>query len=636
MALVSLKDVTVGFGGPLLLDKVQLQIRKGERVCLLGRNGTGKTTLMRLINKNLEPDKGNIVRQQGVTTALLAQEVPRGITGQVFDVVMGGLGERGKLPAEYFHLSVRLAEEGGETLMKELDCLQKKLDAEGGWEIHRQAESVISRMKLDPGAEFNVLSAGLKRRVLLARALVCKPDILLLDEPTNHLDIDAITWLEEFLMRYEGTLLFVTHDRMLVKKLSTRIIELDRGRLFSWDCNYETYLERKEAALEAEKEQRAVFDKKLAKEEEWIRQGIKARRARNEGRVTALLKMREERRIRRESMANVRMHLQQAKRSGNLVIESENVNFSYDEIPIIRDFSTLIMRGDRVGIIGPNGSGKTTLLRLLLGELAPQQGNVRQGTNLEVTYFDQLRVQLDEEKSVQDNVADGSDRIVFDGKTRHIIGYLQGFLFTPQRSLTPVKVLSGGERNRLMLAKLFSRPSNLLVMDEPTNDLDVETLELLEELLLEYTGTLLLVSHDRTFLNNVVTGTLVLEGEGRVNEYVGGYDDWLKQRPKPVIEPKEKIQPKREKARKPRQESRKLTNKEKYELETMPQRIEELEAEQEQLYQTMADPGFYKQDGKTIAAARSRLETLKHELTQCYRRWEELEELQTDRPGGIR
>ncbi len=627
MALVSLKDVTIGFGGPLILDKVQLQIRKGERVCLLGRNGTGKTTLMKLINGDLEPDKGNIVRQQGVTTALLAQEVPRGITGTVFGVVLGGLGKRGELPAEYHHLSVRLAEEGGEALMKELDRLQKRLDAEDGWEIHRQAETVITRMKLDPEAAFNVLSAGLKRRVLLARALVCKPDILLLDEPTNHLDIDAITWLEEFLMRYEGTLLFVTHDRMLVKKLSTRIIELDRGRLFNWECSYETYLERKEAALEAEKEQRAVFDKKLAKEEEWIRQGIKARRARNEGRVAALLKMREERRIRREQMSNVRMHLQQARRSGNLVIETENVSFGYDETPIIHDFSTIIMRGDRVGIIGPNGSGKTTLLRLFLGELAPQQGNVRPGTNLEVTYFDQLRVQLDEEKSVQDNVAEGSDRIVINGKTRHIIGYLQNFLFTPQRSRSPVKVLSGGERNRLMLAKLFARPSNLLVMDEPTNDLDIETLELLEEVLMNYTGTLLLVSHDRTFLNNVVTSTLVLEGEGKVNEYVGGYDDWLKQRPKPPVEPKEKTQPKREKIPKPQGSARKLTNKEKYELEALPHRIEELEAEQEHLYQTMADPGFYKQDGKTIAAARARLETLKHELTQCYQRWEELESI---------
>jgi len=627
MALVSLKDVTIGFGGPLLMDKVQLQIRKGERVCLLGRNGTGKTTLMKLINEDLEPDKGNIVRQQGVTTALLAQEVPRGITGTVFGVVLGGLGKPGELPAEYHHLSVRLAEEGGEALMKELDRLQKRLDAEDGWEIHRQAETVITRMKLNPEAAFNVLSAGLKRRVLLARALVCKPDILLLDEPTNHLDIDAITWLEEFLMRYEGTLLFVTHDRMLVKKLSTRIIELDRGRLFNWECNYETYLERKEAALEAENEQRAVFDKKLAKEEEWIRQGIKARRARNEGRVAALLKMREERRIRREQMSNVRMHLQQARRSGNLVIETENVSFGYDATPIIHDFSTVIMRGDRVGIIGPNGSGKTTLLRLLLGELAPQQGNIRPGTNLEVTYFDQLRVQLDEEKSVQDNVAEGSDRIVINGKTRHIIGYLQNFLFTPQRSRSPVKVLSGGERNRLMLAKLFARPSNLLVMDEPTNDLDIETLELLEEVLMSYTGTLLLVSHDRTFLNNVVTSTLVLEGEGKVNEYVGGYDDWLKQRPKLPVEPKEKKEPKREKIPKLQQGARKLTNKEKFELETLPHRIEELEAEQEQLYQTMADPGFYKQDGKTIASAKTRLETLKHELTQCYQRWEELESI---------
>jgi ATP-binding cassette subfamily F protein uup len=629
MSLVNLNEITIAFGGPRLLDGVNLQIQKGERICLLGRNGTGKTTLMKLIHGDLEPDKGSIARRQGVTTALLPQEVPAGITGEVFDIVLGGLGKQGELPTEYHHITHRLAEEGEDAdLMEQLDRVQKALETSGGWEIHRQAETVITRMQLDADARFETLSAGMKRRVLLARALVSRPGILLLDEPTNHLDIDAITWLEEFLLRCEGTLLFVTHDRMLVKKLSTRIIELDRGRLTSWACNYQTYLERKEAELEAEKGRWAEFDKKLAKEEEWIRQGIKARRTRNEGRVAALIKMREERRARRERIGSVRMQLQEAQRSGRLVIEAEDVTFNYDkkigEKPIIRDLTTIIMRGDRVGIIGPNGSGKTTLLRLLLGQLTPRQGTLRLGTNLHVIYFDQLRGQLDDEKSVQDNVADGSDRLMINGKTRHIIGYLQDFLFTPQRSRTPVKVLSGGERNRLLLAKLFTKPSNVLVMDEPTNDLDVETLELLEEMLSTYTGTLLLVSHDRAFLNNVVTGTLVLEGEGKVGDYVGGYDDWLLQRPTAEPEQKEK----KPKVEKPRQRTRKLTNKEKHELETLPRHIETLETEQEQLYKTMAEPEFYKQDAQTISEANARLESLKNELSRSYQRWEELENLE--------
>lgn len=627
MSLINLNNITISFGGPILLDGVSLQIQRGERVCLLGRNGTGKTTLMKLINGDLEPDQGTVARRQGMTTAHLPQEVPQGITGQVFDVVLGGLGKRGELPTQYHHLSARLAEETGEPLLEQLDLLQKRLEAEGGWEIHRQAETVITRMQLDPDAYFETLSAGLKRRVLLARALVSKPDILLLDEPTNHLDIDAVSWLEEFLLRYEGSLLFVTHDRMLVKKLSSRIIELDRGRLSNWNCNYETYLERKAAFLEAEQGQWAVFDKKLGKEEEWIRQGIKARRTRNEGRVTALLKMREERIARREQMNIAGIQVQEAGRSGKLVVEAENIAFAYQNESIIRDFSTLIMRGDRVGIIGPNGSGKTTLLRVLLGQLEPRKGNIRLGTNLEMIYFDQLRGQLDEERSVSDNVADGNDRVVLNGKTRHIIGYLQEFLFSPERSRSPVKVLSGGERNRLLLAKLFARPSNLLVMDEPTNDLDIETLELLEDVLMNYTGTLLLVSHDRAFLNNVVTSTLVLEGSGRVNEYVGGYDDWLLQRPRPAEPSPSPVPKEKPRAKDKRRRSRKLTNKEKHELETLPHHIEELEAEEEELYNTMAGPDFYKRDGKAIAAAKERLEILKNELPAAYLRWQELEEI---------
>ncbi|MCP4220072.1 MAG: ATP-binding cassette domain-containing protein [bacterium] len=631
MSFINLQEVSISFGGPPLLEGVNLRIQRGEHACLLGRNGTGKTTLMKLVNGDIEPDKGTVARKQGLTTALLTQEVPEDISGNVFDVVLGGLGKRGELPTQYHHLTVRLAEEGGDDLLKQLDLVQKELETGDGWEIHRQADTIITRMKLDEEVEFKTLSAGMKRRVLLARALVCKPDILLLDEPTNHLDIDAITWLEEFLNKYEGTILFVTHDRMLVRKLSTRIIEIDRGGLTSWDCNYETYLERKEAFLDAEKVRRHVFDRKLAKEEEWIRQGIKARRTRNEGRVTALLKMREERRNRREVSGTVNMRLHETKRSGKLVIEAEEIGFGYDEQDIIRDFSTLIMRGDRVGIIGPNGSGKTTLLRVLLGELQPRKGGFKLGANLEVTYFDQLRGQLDEELSVQDNVADGNDRILIGDNTRHVISYLQDFLFTPDRARSAVKVLSGGERNRLLLAKLFAKPTNVLVMDEPTNDLDVETLELLEELLAEYSGTLLLVSHDRAFINNVVTSTLVLEGEGKVTEYFGGYDDWLRQRPESIdqkeTDKKEKPLKKAPKNPQARQVKRKLTNKERQQLESLPAEIEKMEEQQEQLYADMADPGFYKQDGQTIAEAGDKLETLKKKLAQSYHRWEELENI---------
>jgi len=605
MSLIGLQDVSISFGDSPLLDGINLQIQPGERVCLLGRNGSGKTTLMKIIDGDIEPDSGTVSRQQGLTTALLPQEVPEGIKGTVFAVVHSGLGKKSELPADEV------------------------------WELHRQTETIITRMKLNPEAEFQLLSAGLKRRVLLARALVSKPGILQLDEPTNHLDIDAITRLEEFLMRYEGTLLFVTHDRMLVKRLATRIIELDRGKLSNWNCSYDIYLERKEAALEAERKQWLVFDKKMAKEEDWIRQGVKARLKRDQGRVAALLKMREERRIRREQQSTARMYLQEARRSGKLVIDAEEVGFSYNDQPVIRDFNALIMRRDRVGIIGPNGCGKTTLLRLLLGELTPRQGNLRQGTNLEIVYFDQLRGQLDEEKTVIDNVADGTDRVVLNGKTRHVIGYLQDFLFSPERSRSYVKVLSGGERNRLLLAKLFARPSNLLVMDEPTNDLDIETLELLEELLLNYPGTLLLVSHDRTFLNNVVTSTLVFEGESWVVEYIGGYDDWLMQRPKEeepaaagAEKPKKKEPAQSMSSFSPGKRPRKLTNKEKEESDQLPQRIEVLEAEQEELYQRMSDPGFYKQEGEKVVEANQRLEELKQELAAAYRRWEELEELQ--------
>jgi len=663
MSLINLNNVTIGFGGPLLLDGVNLQVQAGERLCLLGRNGTGKTTLMRLINGDILPDSGTISRQQGFVSGMLTQDVPQQIAGTVFDVVLGGLGEKGNLPMEFHHLSRQLSEQGGAELTAKLDRVQLELEASGGWEIQRQAETVITRMNLDEDALFNDLSAGMKRRVLLARALVRQPDMLLLDEPTNHLDIDTVTWLEEFLVRSRITLIFVTHDRMLVRNLATRIIELDRGRLTKWECNYDTYLERKEAVLDAEQQQWNDFDKKLAQEEVWIRRGIKARRTRDEGRVAALLRMREQKQARLEQLGNVRMHSQEAQRSGKLVLETEKISFSYGptEKPMIKDFSTLIMRGDRVGIIGPNGCGKTTLLRLLLNELDPQSGTHQLGTNLDIAYFDQLRNQLDDGKSVRDNIAEGGDLLGLDGKTRHVIGYLQDFLFSPDRARSSVKILSGGERNRLLLAKLFAKPSNLIALDEPTNDLDVETLELLEELLINYKGTLLLVSHDRTFLNNVVTSTLVFEGEdGNVNEYIGGYDDWLMQRPRTLENAADDSEANPTETKswehaggnvqrnglgkslgngqgngqvksngKSETLPRKLTNKENLELETLPGKIEKLEAEEEALYKRMAAPEFYQENrnGDAVTQTNKRLEAIKTALIADYQRWEDLEEL---------
>ncbi|GAB62257.1 MAG: ATP-binding cassette domain-containing protein [Candidatus Jettenia sp.] len=599
MALLSLQDVSMGFGRPLLLEQVNLQIERGERVCLLGRNGAGKSTLLKLINGDLLPDSGEVVRQKGMYTAYLSQEIPGELRGTVSDVVSDGL--------------------------KVSDRYQSIQNRDQGWKKQHQVEKVISQMQLDGNTEFNTLSSGLKRRVLLARGLVCDPDILLLDEPTNHLDVDSIGWLEEFLLRYGGTILFVTHDRTFLKKLATRIIELDRGNLANWACDYETFLVRKQAVFDAEERQHAVFDKKLAQEEIWIRQGIKARRTRNEGRVRALEDMRRARQERRQVMGTVRMQAQEADRSGALVIKVEDATYSYNAKPIIRGFSAAIMRGDKIGIIGPNGSGKTTLLRLLLGELIPQQGNVRHGTRLNITYFDQLRAQLKEDASVFDNIGDGNDFITFNGKPRHVISYLQDFLFLPDRARIPVNALSGGERNRLLLARLFSRPSNVLVMDEPTNDLDLETLELLEELLLDYQGTLLLVSHDRTFLNNVVTSTLVFEGEGKVNEYIGGYDDWQRQSEGKKKNTLEKTSSKTESFRKQCERPRKLSFKEQRELETLPQRIEILETEQQQLYQVMGDPLFYQKGKDEIANIKARVSSLECELAEAYQRWETLE-----------
>jgi ABC transport system ATP-binding/permease protein len=600
MALISLQDVSIGFGGPRLLEEINLQIESGEWVGLLGRNGMGKSTLLKLISGDLAPHSGTIAWQQNIRVAYLPQEVPQGLSGRVRDIIESGLEA---VPSG-------------------------TLDDEHRWQRQHQVEKIISRMELDPEARFEVLSAGPKRRVYLARGLARNPDLLLLDEPTNHLDIASIDWLEDFLKRWGGTLLFVTHDRVFLQRLATRIVELDRGKLFDWNCDYSTFVKRKEEMFSAEQSQNAIFDKKLAQEEQWIRKGIEARRTRNEGRVRALKRLREMRRERRELSGKVRMQISAENRSGRLVIEAENVSYSYGDKNIISNFSTTIQRGDKIGIVGPNGSGKTTLLRILMGELAPLLGEVRHGTNVEMAYFDQLRAQLDESKSVLDNVGQGRDTITINGKARNLMGYLEDFLFTRDRARAPISALSGGERNRLLLARLFTQPANLLILDEPTNDLDIDTLEVLEDLLLEYDGTLLLVSHDRAFLNNIVTSTLVLDGTGNVSEYVGGYDDWHKQIEQiPALQTKPKADSviQGESKTDPKPAVRKLSYNEKRELEELPKRIEMLEAEQHQLTVQMEDPAFYKQDGATITQAVNRLQELQEELSRVYHRWAELE-----------
>ena len=634
MALLSFRDVTFGFVSPPLLDHVNLQIERGERVGLLGRNGTGKSTLMKLIVGSLPPDSGFVERQAGMRIARLVQDVPVGRTGTIFDEVAAGLGEIGDAVAANFRLHHPDANHT-EADHASLTLRAESLESDKVWQGEHQVDVILERMQLNPLLPFDSLSSGMKRRVLLAQALVLEPDVLLLDEPTNHLDIDAIQWLEDFLSRYSGTLIFITHDRVFLQRLARRIVELDRGRLFDWPCDYATFLVRKEATLAAEEQQQALFDKKLALEEVWIRKGIKARNVRNQGRVRALKKLREERAARRERIGSVKVELQDAERSGSLVADAKKVCYSVPtdtcERTIIQDLTTTVMRGDKVGIIGPNGCGKTTLLRLLLGELTPQSGNIRLGTKIEVAYFDQLREQLDETKTLQQNVSD-TDKLMINGQQRHIIGYMEDFLFTPDRSRSPARHLSGGERNRLLLARLFSKPSNVLVLDEPTNDLDAETLELLESLIVEYPGTVLLVSHDRAFLNEVATHTLVFEGDGAVKEYAGGYDDWINQKQagetarreeQAAVAAASKTEPSA--ATKPAARPRKLSFKEQRELEQLPKQIDAIEVEQRALHGAMAEPSFYQQDGATIAKARQRLEVLEQELAVTFDRWQTLE-----------
>ncbi|GAB3045967.1 ATP-binding cassette domain-containing protein [Stenotrophomonas tumulicola] len=621
-----MQNVDFSVGGPLLLEKAELSIEPGERIALIGRNGAGKSTLLKLLSGDHKPDDGEVRVQQGVRVTRLEQEVPHGAAGSVFDVVADGLGELGQWLAEFHHLS--MAEEfDGDALGR----VQAKIDAANGWGLDQRVSETLTKLDLDGDAEFARLSGGMKRRVLLGRALVSSPDLLLLDEPTNHLDIEAIDWLEMFLKNWNGSVVFVTHDRRFLRALATRIVEIDRGQVTSWPGDWANYERRREERMNAQAQENARFDKLLAQEEIWIRQGIKARRTRDEGRVRRLKAMRNDRSQRRELGGNVRMEAAQAENSGKKVIDVKDISFAFGERVMVKDFSTVILRGDRIGLIGPNGSGKTTLLKLLLGDLQPQSGEVRAGTNLQIAYFDQYRAVLREDWTAIENVAEGRDFIEFNGKRKHVHAYLQDFLFSPERARAPITRLSGGERNRLLLAKLFAQPSNLLVMDEPTNDLDVETLELLEELLSDYTGTLLLVSHDRDFLDNVVTSTMVMEGDGVVGEYVGGYTDWQRHAARvaaaaasaPVVAAKPVAAAAAAAA--PAEPKRKLSYKDARELEQLPLKIEALEKDVEGLTAAMNDPAFYQRSAAEMAAHNQQLAKVQAELDGAYARWEELD-----------
>ena len=624
MAFISMHGISLSFGGVPLFDGIDLTVERRERIGLVGRNGSGKSTLLRLIEGSLKPDSGAASVLKGAHIAYLSQQVPHDIPGTAFDVVASGIRQYADLVTK--QRSAGLLDEDTTPMAEKLDRTHHTLEMEGGWYLSK----MLSQLGVDAGRAFNSLSAGLKRQVLLKRALAGEPEILLLDEPTNHMDIDSIKELEKMMVRFAGALIFVTHDRMFLQRIATRIVEIDRGRLFDQACDYETFLVRRSVDRETEETQNALFDKKLQQEEHWVRGGIKARRTRNEGRVRELERMREIRRSRRERPGIVKMEVHEAERSGTLVAKADNISFNYGDTQIISKFSTTILKGDRIGILGPNGSGKTTLLRILLGMLSPETGTIRLGASLQISYFDQLLEQLDENKTAIENVGDGTDTVTVNGKTRHIVGYLQDFLFSPDQARSLVSVLSGGERNRLMLARLFTLPSNLLVLDEPTNDLDVETLDLLEDLLMSYAGTILLVSHDRTLINNIVTSTLVFEGESVVKEYVGGYDDWLRQRPQDAKPRKASFRKQDVLLAQTPIARLKLGFKQQKELDALPDTIEWLEREQHDLFQGMGDPGFYKKDRADIVAANDRLEAVKKLLEDAYARWEKLEQTRLD------
>ncbi len=632
MAYITLRDVQLAFGGPALLDGANFNLERGERVCLIGRNGEGKSTLLKLIEGSLLPDSGEVSIQNGLTVSMLAQDVPMD-SGKVADIVADGAGEAAEVLRTY-HEATDACMLGDMEACDRMGNLQHKLDQLDGWALENKVNALLSKMGLDPNADLADLSGGRKRRVLLARALLTQPDVLLLDEPTNHLDVESIEWLEKFLLDQNNlTLLFISHDRSFVDSIATRIVELDRGILRGYEGNYSRYLELKAQQMEAEEKQNALFDKKLAEEEAWIRQGIKARRTRNEGRVRALKALREESKARRSQQGKVSMATQEANRSGKLVFDIEHLSVSYDNKPLIKDFSTLVMRGDRIGLVGDNGVGKTTLIKAILGEIE-HGGSVKTGTQLEVAYFDQLRNALDLEKTVMANVSEGSDFVDVNGNRRHIYSYLQDFLFSPERARTPVKALSGGERNRILLAKLLLKPSNLIVMDEPTNDLDMVTLELLEEMLSEYKGTLLLISHDRAFMDNVVTSTWVFDGKGNIAEYIGGYQDYLQQRPDDkVVDQKSDVKKAQAKAEAEKAAAQsnvkkvKLSYKDQRELEQLPAEIEKLEVEQAELSDKLADGSWFVSNADEATKASQRLAEIEEVLLEKLERWDELEQM---------
>ncbi|MGB8482528.1 MAG: ATP-binding cassette domain-containing protein [Acinetobacter bohemicus] len=627
MAYITLRDVQLAFGGPSLLDGANFNLERGERVCLIGRNGEGKSTLLKLIEGSLLPDRGEVSIQNGITISMLAQDVPMD-SGKVADIVADGAGEAATVLRAY-HEASDACVLGDMDACDRMGELQHKLDQVDGWALETKVNSILSKMGLDPDADLADLSGGRKRRVLLARALLTQPDVLLLDEPTNHLDVESIEWLEKFLLDQNNlTLLFISHDRSFVDSIATRIVELDRGTLRSYEGNYTRYLDLKAQQMEAEEKQNALFDKRLAEEEVWIRQGIKARRTRNEGRVRALKDLREESKARRSQQGKVSMATQDANRSGKLVFDIEHLSVAFgDQEPIIKDFSALVLRGDRIGLVGDNGVGKTTLIKAILGELE-HSGTVKTGTQLEVAYFDQLRNALDLEKSVKDNVSEGSDFVDVNGGRRHIYSYLQDFLFSPERARTPVKALSGGERNRILLAKLLLKPSNLIVMDEPTNDLDMVTLELLEEMLGGYKGTLLLISHDRAFMDNVVTSTWVFDGKGHIDEYIGGYQDYLEQRPdQTAVDQKSDVKKALAKAEAAVPKKAKLSYKDQRALEQLPAEMEALETEQASLNEKLADGSLFVSDADAAAKISARLAEIDELLLEKLERWEELDNM---------
>ena len=644
MPLLSLNNLSFTYSKPNLLEGITLHIERGERIGLVGRNGAGKSTLMKLISGHIKPDNGSVDFMAEAVIARLDQEVPQGGDRTAYEVAAEGFGKLGKAIADYRNLGKKMIEGISLTKSEEKDyekASQDLADADE-WSGADRLEDLLVEMQLPADMPFASLSAGMKRRVLLAAAMIRDPDILLLDEPTNHLDIESIIWLQGFLKRFAGTLIFVTHDRVFLQDMANRIVEVDRGRVFDFTCNYETFLQRRDQLLAAEEVEQAQFDKKLAEEERWIRQGVKARRTRNEGRVRALKEMREARRQRRQKVGAAKMQLLEAERSGALVARLENVTQSFGDKVVIRDFTTTVFRGDKIGIVGPNGAGKSTLLRLLLGQLTPTEGKVRLGTNLAVGYFDQLRNQLDENQSARENISDGTDFLMINGQKRHIMGFLQDFLFSPERAQTLVQFLSGGERNRLLLAKMMSKPANILVLDEPTNDLDAETLELLEDMLPAFPGTVLLVSHDRAFLNNVATSTIVFEGDGNIGEYDGGYDDWLRvkeQRDQAARQVMADSTISKSSASSsgnssshasaavstPPVKTRKLSFKEQRELELLPEQIAQLEKRQKELQAEMGVPGFYQSTGDKVAKVTTELAKVGEKLEHCFLRWEELE-----------